>query len=243
MHTFTALFDKRADAENTQDLLEQLGIVEIDHSLHDTEASAFRDGRGAVPPQEDRRLYEEAVRRGGFLLTVDSDDQQADRVRDVLERSHAVDMDERERELQAAGFDPSTAGAPAAQAGDEVIPVIEEKLTVGKRRVDRGGVRVRAYVVESQVQQAVNLREEHVEIERRPVGERVVNAEKLFQERAIELTETAEEAVVTKSARVVEEVTLKKAVGERTQTVNDTVRHTEVEVEQIDPALAPPSPR
>ena len=129
------------------------------------------------------------------------------------------------------------------RAGDEVIPVIEEKLTVGKRRVDRGGVRVRAYVVESQVQQAVNLREEHVEIERRPVGERVVDAEELFKERAIELTETAEEAVVTKSARVVEEVTLKKAVGERTQTVNDTVRHTEVEVEQIDPALAPPSPR
>ena len=239
MHTFTALFDRRADAEATQDLLEQLGIVETDHGLHDKEASAFADGRGAVPPQEDRHLYDEAVRRGGFLLTVNSDDQQADRVRDVLERSNAVDMDEREREMRAAGFVPPTAPAPLAASGDDVIPVVEERLAIGKRQVDRGGVRVRAYTVETPVQEAVSLRTEHVEVERRAVSQQVSEAEALFQERDIELIETAEEAVVSKSARVVEEVSLKKEVGQRTETVQDTVRHTEVEVERVEPRASP----
>ena len=43
--------------------------------------------------------------------------------------------------------------------------------------------------------------------------------------------EQAEEAVVSKEARVTEEITLRKEAEERTETVSDTVRHTEVEVE------------
>lgn len=236
MHTFTALFDKRADAEAIQNRLQQLGIVEVDRSLHDKQASAFADNRGVVPPQDDRHLYDEAVRRGGFLLTVNSDDEQAARVREVLKGSNAVDMDEREKEIRASGFALAPGMGTAGPAGDQVIPVVEERLNVGKRQVERGGVRVRAYAVESPVQQAVTLREEHVEVERRAVGERVADAEDLFQERDVELTETAEEAVITKTARVVEEVSLDKSVGERTETVRDTLRHTEVEVERTDPS-------
>ena len=243
MHTFTALFDRRADAEAIQARLESLGIIEIDHGLHDKEAAAFTDGRGAVPPEEDRRLYDEAVRRGGFLLTVNSDDQQADRVRQLLEGSDAVDMDEREREIRASGFVPPAPAAATGAAADEVIPVVEERLTVGKRQVDRGGVRVRAYTVETPVQESVDLRTEHVEVERRPVGGSVAGAESLFQERTLELSETAEEAVVGKSARVVEEVSLAKEVGERTETIQDTVRRTEVEVERVDPSDVPSTRR
>ena len=75
MHTFTALYDKRADAEAVQDRLEELGIVELDRGVHDQDATAFADGRGVTPPHEDQHLYKEAVRRGGFLLTVNSDDE------------------------------------------------------------------------------------------------------------------------------------------------------------------------
>ena len=75
------------------------------------------------------------------------------------------------------------------------------------------------------------------------MGERVADAETLFQERDIELTETAEEAVVGKTARVVEEVSLAREVGQRTETVRDTLRHTEVEVERLDPRSVPPARR
>jgi len=53
------------------------------------------------------------------------------------------------------------------------------------------------------------------------------------QERTVEVTETAEEPVVRKQARVVEEVVVGKEQEERTETVRDTVRRTEVEVEPV----------
>jgi len=127
-----------------------------------------------------------------------------------------------------AAMDAST----AARQGEESIPIVEERLTVGKREVNRGRVRVRSYVVETPVQEQVSLRQEHVEVERRTVDRPVTAADQaLFQERTIEATESSEEAVVAKEARVVEELVVRKDAEERTQTVQDKVRRTEVEIE------------
>ena len=52
-----------------------------------------------------------------------------------------------------------------------------------------------------------------------------------LEDRTIEATEHAEEAVVSKEARVKEELVIRKEAEQRQQTVSDTVRHTEVEVE------------
>jgi len=51
-----------------------------------------------------------------------------------------------------------------------------------------------------------------------------------FADKSIEMTQTSEEAVVGKTARVVEEVVLQKGSTERVETVRDTVRKEEVEV-------------
>jgi uncharacterized protein (TIGR02271 family) len=118
-----------------------------------------------------------------------------------------------------------------ARGDDEVIPVVEERLRVGKRDVDLGRVRVRSYVVEEPVSEDVSLREERVEIERRPVDRPLAGDERAFTDRTIEAEEHAEEAVVTKDARVKEEIALRRKSDDRTETVSDTVRHTEVEVE------------
>ena len=124
------------------------------------------------------------------------------------------------------------AATGAVQGGEEHIPIVEERLRVGKREVSRGRVRVRSYVVETPVQEQVALRQEHVEVERRSVDRPLTAAdEALFQERVVEATESSEEAVVAKEARVVEEVVVRKEAEERVQTVQDTVRRTEVEVE------------
>lgn len=118
--------------------------------------------------------------------------------------------------------------------GDEVIPVAEEHLTVGKRDVSHGRVRVRSYVVEKPVSEQVSLRQEHVDVERRPVSG-TTQAGSIsgdpFQERTIEVEERGEEAVVSKEARVVEEVVVRKDAEQRTETISDTVRRTEVDVE------------
>jgi stress response protein YsnF len=116
------------------------------------------------------------------------------------------------------------------QTGDDVIPIAEERLQVGKRDVSQGRVRIRSYVVETPIEEQVNLRDEHVDVQRRPV-DRPIGNEDVFRERTIEMEERAEEAVVAKEARVKEELVVRKDVEERTQTVSDTVRETKVEVE------------
>lgn len=121
--------------------------------------------------------------------------------------------------------------------GADTIQVLEEKLRVGKREVAGGAVRVRSYIVERPVQEQVNLHEEHITVQRTPVDRPATGVDLgAFQERTIEARATSEEAVVTKEARVVEEIALNKQATNRTETVHDTVRKTEVEVEGADSA-------
>ncbi|MBY3192651.1 YsnF/AvaK domain-containing protein [Rhizobium laguerreae] len=114
---------------------------------------------------------------------------------------------------------------------DEAIPVVEENLRVGKRDVNNGSVRVRAYTVETPVRENVSLRDENVEIERRTVDRPLTDTDRAFQDRTISAEEHHEEAVVSKDARVVEEIGLRKTASDRTETIDDSVRKTEVEVE------------
>jgi uncharacterized protein (TIGR02271 family) len=139
--------------------------------------------------------------------------------------------------IRASDGDEARRGSGRAERR-ETVPVVEEGLEVGKRKVATGGVRVTSSVSERPVERTVTLREERVEAERRRADRELgpEEAEAAFEDRTVEMTATAEEAGVRKVARVVGEVTLGKRVGEREETVRDTVRRTEVEVEEIAPA-------
>ena len=108
-------------------------------------------------------------------------------------------------------------------------------MQVGKRTVQRGGVRVVQRVTEKPVQEAIQLHDERVTVERRPADQSTsaADADAGLQERTVEVRETAEEPVVAKTARVVEEVVIGKEQRDRTETVQDTVRRTDVDVEQL----------
>jgi uncharacterized protein (TIGR02271 family) len=101
--------------------------------------------------------------------------------------------------------------------------------------VERGGVRVRSYVAERPVHEDVRLHEEHVEIERRPVNERLTGATvaDAFRDREIDVRERGEEAVVAKESRVIEEVVVRKEGEDHVEDIDDTVRRTEVDVENL----------
>jgi uncharacterized protein (TIGR02271 family) len=120
--------------------------------------------------------------------------------------------------------------------GRAAIPVVEEQLQVGKRQVEQGGVRIHTTQTEKPVEANVNLREERVNVERHRV-DRPATAAELNQpgrDAAIEVTATSEVPIVNKEARVVEEVVVNKDVKERTETVRDSVRKTDVKVEKIE---------
>lgn len=133
-----------------------------------------------------------------------------------------------------AGSGANQAPGATRGGGEAVIPLTEEQLQVGKRVVDRGTTRVRRYVVRTPVEESVTLRNEQVTIERRrPVAPGTPGVpEGAFEERVIEVRETAEEPVVSKTARVAEEVVVRTDVTEHTESVRDTVRREEVEVEK-----------
>ena len=178
----------------------------------------------------EEEYYTRGVSAGGALLAVTVDDEQVESVASLLEAQGAQDVTE---EGATDTRQVATAKSGAATTG-ESIPVVEEELQVGKRQVLRGGVHVYSRVVETPVEEKVQLREERVRVERAAVNRPVSAAElDAFKEGTIELTETGEEVVVAKQARVVEEVTIGKDVSERTQTIKDSVRHTEVDVEEL----------
>jgi len=121
-------------------------------------------------------------------------------------------------------------------AQETTIPVVEEALQVGKRQTERD-VHVRTTVTETPVEETVRLRQEHVTVERRPAERQARPADsEAFKEQTLIVTETGEEAVVGKQARVVEEVVLRKEAEERTETIRDTVRRTDVQVDQTGAA-------
>jgi uncharacterized protein (TIGR02271 family) len=260
--TIVGLFDEYSEAQRAVVELvesgisrEDIGITSRDHTGYDeTDArrdDTYRDADEGVGDKisnffsrlfgdddEYASHYSEAVGRGGTVVTVDCEtDEMADRAEAILNRFGGDVEDSGESHRQgayAAGTDRvETNRADLTEGGEARIPVIEEELRVGKREVEGGGVRVRTRVVERPVEEAVRLREERVHVERRPVNRPVSEADlNAFREGTFELRERSEEAVVDKTARVVEEVAINKEVGERTETVRDTVRRTDVDVEE-----------
>jgi len=113
------------------------------------------------------------------------------------------------------------------------IPVVEEEMNIGKRQVETGGVRVEKNVREEPVEEDVELRHEHVNVERRPVNRDATDEDmNTFKEGSMEFTETDEEVVAEKRPKVVEEVHIDKDVDTETQTVRDTLHKEEVNVQR-----------
>jgi uncharacterized protein (TIGR02271 family) len=252
------MFDETDEAFAVVSDLEAKGIpphhITVDTTVEADKAVALRklsffQRLGDAVTGRDRRILHEGVRRGSAVVTARVEEPLLDSAVVVMKQHGAVDIDERTAQWKEEGFQTQDTDHGAAarlreqrfeqravQGGQEgsTIPVVEEQLRVGKREVQHGGVRVYSHVVEQPVEQQVQLREEHIQVERRPVDRPVAGDEPgLFQEGSFEVIERAEEVVVGKEAHIVEEVIVGKEVSERTETVRDTLRHTDVQVEQI----------
>ncbi len=185
-------------------------------------------------PDRDYDHLKAGIHEGGSVVAVASIAGHVDTVESIFGKHRAEKIDDVEASRRETGM---LAAAPLAMSEpmgtEKAIPVVAEELEVGKRTVDQGGVRLYRRIVEVPVEESVQLREEHVSVDRVPVDRAVTDRDAAFRDRTIELTETAEEAVISKDARVVEEVFVSKGATEHTETVRDTVRRTEVEVEEL----------
>ncbi len=206
-YVLTLTADSEPEVERAADIVERYGPVDIDEHAQQwrSDAMAGQDG----------------MRMGSASK----------------QQSPGMSQQSGQQTLQGGALQGGALQGSQQRAADtQSIPVIQEELKVGKREVQRGGVRIFQRVVETPVNESVGLREEHVNVERHAVDRPVTAADvTAFQETTIELRESAEEAVIEKTARVVEEVVIGKQVTQRQENISDTVRHTEVEIEQLTP--------
>jgi len=210
-HVLTVTTGTLPEVERAADLIERFGPIDIDEKVSQWGGDATT---GAIA--------------GGAMRSSSGTQQQSALLSQQSQQNQQNSLSSRQDSL--------IGGSQQLDATSEntAIPIIEEQMQVGKREVQRGGVRVFQRMVETPVSETVNLREEHVSVERRPVDQPISTADlAAFQEKSIELRESAEEVVVQKTARVVEEVIIGKEVTQRQEQVSDTVRRTEVEVEQL----------
>ena len=176
--------------------------------------------------------YADGVNGGGALLAVTCEADFADQIAKSLKQHGAKEI---ESKGDTEDFAERTSDVSAKEvSGQTTIAIVEEALVVGKREVDRGGVRVYSRVVETPVETDISLHDEQIVVERHAVDRPATAAD--FRSGAgsiIEMNAMGEEAVVGKTSRVVEEIVVGKQASEHTEQIHDTLRKTEVEVEQV----------
>lgn len=267
--TVVGAFDQYSTAQRAADLLASRGVarehIHVESAGGGTD-SGYRDAAredegvmdsvrhffsgvfGADRDHEDLRHYAETIQRGGAVVSVDVDETDRLEVAEVcreLKSAGAIDLDRQINQWRAEDRSghalPAGADRDVAERGrEEVIPVVREDIDIGKRVVEQGGIRVYTHVVEQPVRESVELRSERAVVERRPVDRPLSDADEAFRDRTIEVRESAEKAVVSKTARVVEEVRVGKEVRNETREIEDTVRHTEVDVQRVEGGRAEP---
>jgi uncharacterized protein (TIGR02271 family) len=195
---------------------------------------------GSSDYSSDFEHYQEGMRRGGAILSVSVNDEDVTTVTEILESSGATDINEKGEEWRSQGWTETSRTGNNQQMSretqqaqtDRSIPVVEETLKVGKRQRQNRAVRVYRRVVETPVEQTVDLTDEKVVVERTRVDRPADRKDLQFEEKTIDVIETTEEPVVSKEAHVIEEVKVSKQRQKRQETVKDTLRKTEVEVQE-----------
>lgn len=210
---------------------------------------------GNTLEEDQAEVYEDAMRTGGVVLSLRADEDELPRALGILdaheeltERTAAVPGDA----AVDNGLTPPASGTlpgnetvnplssergttRTALTGDEsdedVLRLAEERLEVGKRLVSEGSTRVRRYTVTDRVSENVSLHEQHAEIFRRPVNEAGSPDNVDWSEKTVEVEESHEQPVVNKTAQIIEEVVLRKEESDRVETINDSVRRQEVDID------------
>lgn len=205
--------------------------------------------------------YNRAIQSGGVLLTVRAPKDQASHIEEELS-AFAADyssVGHNEGALTGGEFagetndravnsrteftsqnpslvaeDPVAGREPTPGENRDAVKLAEEQVDVGKRRVSDGTVRLRRYTVEDEVAEDVSLFDQHAEVFRKAVDEPAYLNDVDWSDKTLVVEESHEVPTIAKTARVKEEVGLRGEETARVETVKDTVRRQEVEVEHTD---------
>ncbi|HKF22577.1 MAG TPA: YsnF/AvaK domain-containing protein [Candidatus Angelobacter sp.] len=243
-----AVYDKSGKAKEAARALEASGFPSSEISVLNRESlteSEIHEGGlwrrlfGRNVGDHESAVYGRTIESGGAVLTLRTSDTEIPRAMKILDVHNPVDVDERATSLGVAPSADtrsavmSTSPTARTTAKEEVLRLVEEQLDVGKRQVETGKARIRRFVTERPVEAHVTLHEEHAEMLRRAVSDPSLARDVDWSDKTIEISETAEQAVVNKTAHVAEEVVIRKEGSDHVETVRGTVRRQQVELQRV----------
>jgi len=203
--------------------------------------------------KDEADVYTRAMDKGGVVLTIRTEEEKLARAMTILHSHDSVDVPSRMQSsvnngTTAPGINPTAGKQFAGETNDrpaeplrtsltgdeseaDILRLAEEQVEVGKRLVSEGSTRVRRYTVTDTVSEDISLHEQHADIFRRSVNEPALAGEVDWSEKTVEVAETHEQPVINKTTHVKEEVVVRTDGSDRTETINDTVRRQEVDID------------
>jgi uncharacterized protein (TIGR02271 family) len=203
--------------------------------------------------EHEANIYGQTLEDGGVVISVRAPENEVAHASAVLNIHRPVDVHDRavtsgvapaahveavEKRLAAvplAAMQQVAVSPKLAAAQPDVLRLAEEQLEVGKQMAETGRTRIRRFVTEREAAANVTLHEEHAEVLRKAISDPKYVAEIDWADGTIEIIETAEHALVNKTARIVEEVSLRKIGSDHVETIRDKIRRQQVEIERIGP--------
>jgi uncharacterized protein (TIGR02271 family) len=240
-----AVYDTEESVDAAVKSLRAAGYLTDDISIIRNEGEAAK--AGIFEPGIWRRLFgrelenvqatvlSRSMKDGSVIVSVRVPTSEAPKVLDLLDSHKPVDVVDRARAYGLVGTATAASTSPSISPlkDEALLRVAEEQLTVGKRVVEAGHTRVRRYVIEKAVEATVSLHEEHAEILRRAISDPAYAADIDWSDKTIDVTETAEEPVLSKTTRITEEVVIRRQGSDHTETVHDKVRRQQVDVDRV----------
>jgi uncharacterized protein (TIGR02271 family) len=258
-----AFYDRSGKARDAARALETSGFSSSDINVLNRDSVSdqeVRDGNlwqrlfGRTVSEREGEAYRRTLESGGAVLTLRTAEPEVSRAMSILQVHGPMDFNSATGETTAgdvrtdsreAAIPPSAgvrtdareAAAPPSAGTrtewkEEVLRLAEEQLSLGKRQIATGKSRIRRFVVEKPVESQITLHEEHCEVARRPAADSAVK-DIDWKDQIIEVVETSEQPVVTKTARIAEEVVIRRRGSDHVETVRDTVRRQQIEVERV----------
>jgi stress response protein YsnF len=240
-----AMYDTEAGANAALKSLISAGYLTDDISVIRNERDAERAGLyepgiwqrlfGRDLEHHEAAVLGRSLKEGSVIVSVRVPETEASRVLSLLDTHQPVDIVDRAKAYDFKGATAGMTTMPVASklSDEELLRVAEEQINVGKRIVEAGHTRVRRFVVDKPVEAKITLHEEHAEVIRRAISDPAYLKDIDWSEKTIDVTETAEEPVVNKTARITEEIVIRRQGSDSTRTVHDTVRSQQVEVDHL----------
>ena len=215
----TGLFGTRTSFVPIGDAAFSDGEVRLGYTKDQIKDAPNVDADGALSREEEQALYEHYGR--GDYGDWDGSDVRTD---DAATGRAGTDRE----------TDETTGRDTSGPTTDDAMTRSEEQLRVGTTERESGRVRLQKYVVEEEVTKTVPVRREEVRVEREPItdanrGDAVDGPDISEDEHEVVLHE--EEVVASKRTVPQERVRLEKDVTTDEETVSETVRKEQIDVD------------